>query len=191
MKTKQIVLFASGSGSNVENIIHYFQDKPNVTIAMVLSNKRDAKVLDRCNRLNVSALYFNKVAFKDTDCVLDILKGARPDLIVLAGFLWKIPEKIIKTFPNKIINIHPALLPKYGGKGMYGEKVHHAVKENRERESGITIHYVNEHYDEGAIIHQAKTEIRPEDSADAIALKVHALEYEHFPRVIAELLMDH
>ncbi|MGB5434694.1 MAG: phosphoribosylglycinamide formyltransferase [Maribacter sp.] len=191
MKTKQIVLFASGSGSNVENIIRYFQDKPNVTVAIVLTNKRDAKVLDRCNRLNVSALYFNKVAFKDTDCVLDILKGAHPDLIVLAGFLWKIPEKIIKAFPNKIINIHPALLPKYGGKGMYGAKVHHAVKENRERESGITIHYVNEYYDEGTIIHQAKIEIRPEDSADAIAEKVHALEYAHYPRIIAELLTDH
>jgi phosphoribosylglycinamide formyltransferase-1 len=190
LKTKQIVLFASGSGSNVENIIRYFQDKPNVTIAMVLTNKRDAKVLDRCNNMNVSALYFNKIAFQGTDCVLDILKGAHPDLIVLAGFLWKIPEKIIETFPNKIINIHPALLPKYGGKGMYGPKVHNAVKENNETETGITIHYVNEHYDEGAIIHQAKIAIHPEDSADAIAEKVHALEYEHFPRIIAQLLLD-
>lgn len=190
MKTKQIVLFASGSGSNVENIIRYFQDKPNVTIAMVLTNKRDAKVLDRCNKLNVSALYFNKIAFQETDCVLDILKGAHPNLIVLAGFLWKIPEKIIEAFPNKIINIHPALLPKYGGKGMYGPKVHKAVKENKETETGITIHYVNEHYDEGTIIHQAKTVIHPEDSADAIAEKVHALEYEHFPRIIAQLLLD-
>ncbi len=190
MKTKQIVLFASGSGSNVENIIRYFQDRPKVTIAMVLTNKRDAKVLDRCNELNVSALYFNKIAFQETDCILDILKGVNPNLIVLAGFLWKIPEKIIEAFPNKIINIHPALLPKYGGKGMYGPKVHNAVKENNETETGITIHYVNEHYDEGAIIHQAKTAILPEDSADTIAEKVHALEYEHFPRIIAQLLLD-
>lgn len=189
MKTKQIVLFASGSGSNVENIIRYFQDKPNVTIAMVLTNKRDAKVLERCNRLNVSALYFNKTSFKETECVLDILKCAKPDLIVLAGFLWKVPENIIKAFPNQIINIHPALLPKYGGKGMYGDNVHKAVKENKDSVSGITIHYVNEHYDEGAIIQQVETKILPNDTPDDIAAKVHALEYEYFPKVIEQLLM--
>jgi len=186
---KNIVLFASGSGSNVENIVQYFQDKPNVTIASVLTNKRDAKVLERCNRLNISSLCFNKIAFQETDCVLDILKGANPDLIVLAGFLWKIPEKIIKAFPNKIINIHPALLPKYGGKGMYGNKVHKAVKDNSDIESGITIHYVNENYDEGTIIHQAKTIILPEDDVDDIADKVHALEYEYFPKIIEQLLL--
>ncbi|NND80613.1 MAG: phosphoribosylglycinamide formyltransferase [Maribacter sp.] len=185
---KNIVLFASGSGSNVENIVQYFHDKPNVTIASVLTNKRDAKVLDRCNKLNISSLCFNRIAFQETDCILDILKGMDPDLIVLAGFLWKVPEKIINSFPNKIINIHPALLPKYGGKGMYGNKVHMAVKNNNESESGITIHYVNEHYDEGAIIHQAKTKILPEDKVDDIATKVHALEYEHFPKIIEQLL---
>ena len=190
MKPKQIVLLASGSGSNVENIATYFEQNPNITIAAVLTNKRDAKVLDRCNKLNISSLCFNKVAFQETDCVLDVLKTFDPDLIVLAGFLWKIPEKIIKAFPKKIINIHPALLPKYGGKGMYGPKVHKAVKENKDVESGITIHYVNENYDEGAIIHQAKTKIRPEDSADDIAAKVHALEYEHFPRIIEKLLLE-
>jgi len=187
---KNIVLFASGSGSNVENIIQYFHDKPNITIASVLTNKRDAKVLDRCNRLKVCSLCFNKIAFQQTDCVLDILKKMDPDLIVLAGFLWKIPEKIIATFPNKIVNIHPALLPKYGGKGMYGRNVHHAVKENKEKESGITIHYVNENYDEGAIIHQAKTKILPEDDSETIATKVQALEYEHFPKVIEKLLFE-
>ncbi|MBT8307522.1 MAG: phosphoribosylglycinamide formyltransferase [Maribacter sp.] len=190
MKTKRIVLFASGSGSNVENIVQYFQTKPNVTIASVLTNKRDAKVIDRCNRLNISSLWFNKIAFQETDCILDLLKGINPDLIVLAGFLWKIPEKIIKAFPNRIINIHPALLPKYGGKGMYGNRVHKAVKENHESESGITIHYVNENYDEGAIIHQAKTKISADDNADDIAAKVHALEYEHFPKVIEQLLLS-
>ncbi|MRX63062.1 phosphoribosylglycinamide formyltransferase [Maribacter luteus] len=189
MKTKQIVLFASGSGSNVENIIRYFQDKPNVTIAMVLTNKRDAKVLERCNRLNISALYFNKTSFRETECVLDIIKCAKPDLIVLAGFLWKVPENIIKAFPNQIINIHPALLPKYGGKGMYGDNVHKAVKENKDSVSGITIHYVNEHYDEGAIIQQVETKILPNDTPDEIAAKVHALEYEYFPKVIEQLLM--
>lgn len=185
---KRIVLFASGSGSNVENIVHYFHNESNVTITAVLANKRDAKVLDRCNNLNINCLYFNRVAFYSSDCILDILKTFNPDLIVLAGFLWKIPEKIIKNFPNKIVNIHPALLPKYGGKGMYGMKVHQAVKENKETETGITIHYVNENYDEGAIIHQAKTEILPEDSVETIAQKVHELEYVHFPETIAKLL---
>lgn len=156
---------------------------------MVLTNKRDAKVLERCNRLNISALYFNKTSFKETECVLDILKCAKPDLIVLAGFLWKVPENIIKAFPNQIINIHPALLPKYGGKGMYGDNVHKAVKENKDSVSGITIHYVNEHYDEGAIIQQVETKILPNDTPDDIAAKVHALEYEYFPKVIEQLLM--
>ena len=185
---KNIVLFASGSGSNVENIIHHFHDKPSVTIASVLTNKRDAKVLDRCNRLNISGLYFNKNAFYKSDCVLNILKSLQPDLIVLAGFLWKIPENLIKNYPNKIINIHPALLPKYGGKGMYGNHIHESVKRNQETETGITIHFVNENYDEGAIIHQAKTEVLPNDSVEEIARKVHQLEYEHFPKVIEKLL---
>ncbi|EAR02928.1 phosphoribosylglycinamide formyltransferase [Maribacter sp. HTCC2170] len=186
---KNIVLFASGSGSNVENIVQHFQESTNVTIAMVLTNKRDAKVLDRCNRLNIRSLYFNRTAFQHTDCVLDLLKSVKPDLIVLAGFLWKIPEKIIRAFPNKIINIHPALLPKYGGKGMYGDNVHKAVKEQGETETGITIHYVNENYDEGAIIHQAKTKVTSNDKVEDIASKVHALEYEHFPKVIEQLLV--
>lgn len=190
MKTKRIVLFASGSGSNVENIVTYFQNDPNVTIAIVLTNKRDAKVIDRCNRLNISTLFFNKTAFKETECVLSILKDTAPDLIVLAGFLWKVPENIIHAFPNKIINIHPALLPKYGGKGMYGMRVHEAVKSNQEKETGITIHYVNEHYDEGAIIQQATTSISPNDGPEEIAAKVHALEYEHFPKAIAKILKE-
>ena len=190
LKTKRIVLFASGSGSNVENIVRYFQTKPNVTIASVLTNKRDAKVIDRCNRLNICSLCFNKIAFHETDCILDLLKSINPDLIVLAGFLWKIPGNIIKAFPDRIINIHPALLPKYGGKGMYGDRVHKAVKENDETESGITIHYVNEYYDEGTIIHQAKTKISADDNAEDIAAKVHALEYEHFPKVIEQLLLS-
>ncbi len=185
---KSIVLFASGSGSNVENIGNYFKNDPNINISCVLTNKRDAKVIDRCNRLGINALYFNKTAFTKTSCVLDILKTFNPDLIVLAGFLWKIPENLIQNFPNKIINVHPALLPKYGGKGMYGMHVHASVKENKEEETGITIHYVNENYDEGAIIKQAKTAVLPEDTAEDIAQKVHALEYEYFPKVIKTLL---
>ena len=188
MKPKQIVLLASGSGSNVENIANYFERDPNVSIAAVLTNKRDAQVLDRCDRLKISSLCFNRQAFTESDCVLKIVKSLHPDLIVLAGFLWKIPKNLIRAFPDQIINIHPALLPKYGGKGMYGMNVHKAVKENKDEETGITIHYVNENYDEGAIIHQAKTKLLPEDSAETIGKKVQQLEYHCFPRVIEKLL---
>lgn len=190
MKSKQIVLLASGSGSNVENIANYFEHTPNVTIAAVLTNKRDAKVIDRCNRLKINCLYFNKHAYSESDCVLTILKSLQPDLIVLAGFLWKVPEKLIKAFPNSIINIHPALLPKYGGKGMYGMHVHSTVKESGDNETGITVHYVTANYDEGAIIHQTRTQVGPEDTAEEIAGKVHRLEYEHFPKVIEKLLSE-
>ena len=188
MPLKRIVLFASGSGSNVENIIRHFRHNEFVTITAVLTNKSNAKVLERCKLLKVSALYFNKSAFAEQGCLLDVLKGLRPDLIVLAGFLLKVPQHVIENYPNKIINIHPALLPKYGGKGMYGNHVHQAVKENGDSETGITIHYVNENYDEGAIIHQAKTGVSHQDDIAEIAQKVHDLEFEHFPRVIEGLL---
>ncbi len=187
---KRIVLFASGSGSNVENIVHYFQDNKEVTIATVLTNKRDAKVIDRCNKLKINILYFNSTAFSTSDLVLNILKTIQPDLIVLAGFLLKIPKTLIQSFPNKIINVHPALLPKYGGKGMYGMHVHRAVKKNGDLKSGITIHYVNENYDEGAIIHQATTPLNSDHSAEDIAQKVHQLEYAHFPKIIEKLLFQ-
>ncbi|WP_321825942.1 phosphoribosylglycinamide formyltransferase [Maribacter dokdonensis] len=188
MKTKKIILFASGSGSNVENIANYFKLRKDVTICCVLTNKSDAKVIERCNRLGINALFFNRQAFSKSNFILDMLRSLEPDLIVLAGFLWKIPEAITNAFPNKIINIHPALLPKYGGKGMYGMHVHNAVKEAKETETGITIHYVNAHYDEGAIIQQVKTVVNPKDSPEDIASKVHLLEYEFFPKVIDELL---
>ncbi|WP_437369329.1 phosphoribosylglycinamide formyltransferase [Maribacter litoralis] len=188
MKTKKIILFASGSGSNVENIANYFKLRKDVTICCVLTNKSDAKVIERCNRLEINALFFNRQAFAKSDFILNLLRSLEPDLIVLAGFLWKIPEAITNAFPNQIINIHPALLPKYGGKGMYGMNVHNAIKEAKETETGITIHYVNAHYDEGAIIQQVKTVVNPKDSAEDIASKVHVLEYEFFPKVIDELL---
>jgi phosphoribosylglycinamide formyltransferase-1 len=188
LDVKKIVLFASGSGSNVENIVHYFGRNDNVQVAAVFTNKRNAQVLDRCDRLNINAIYFNRHAFLQGNFVLNILKGIQPDLIVLAGFLWKIPENMIDAFPNKIINIHPALLPKYGGKGMYGMNVHTAVKENKETETGITIHYVNAHYDKGTVIQQVKTVIFAKDSPEDIAVKVQHLEYEHFPTVIEEVL---
>ncbi|PKA98192.1 formyltetrahydrofolate-dependent phosphoribosylglycinamide formyltransferase [Flavobacteriaceae bacterium MAR_2009_75] len=190
MKTKRIVLFASGSGSNVENIANYFKDSQRIEVVAVLTNKKEAKVLDRCDRLGINAIYFNRHSFYKTDFVLNVLKSIQPDLIVLAGFLWKIPKDLILSFPDKIINIHPALLPKYGGKGMYGSKVHEAVKANNEVETGITIHYVNENYDEGAIIQQAKTVVDSKDTPETIAAKVHELEYEHFPKVVEKLLAE-
>ena len=187
---KRIVIFASGSGTNAENLIKFFHNSDNVSVIQVLTNNPHAKVLDRCKRLSVSALSFNKTAFTKTDDVLNILKASKPDLIVLAGFLWKFPENILNAFPKKVINIHPALLPKYGGKGMYGMHVHEAVSANKEKETGITIHYVNEHYDEGTIIFQAKCSVLPTDSATNIADKIHELEMEHFPKVVERLLNE-
>ncbi len=188
MKTKRIVLFASGSGSNVENIFNHFKDRQNVKIVCVLSNNKAAKVFERCERLQLNAIYFNRQAFSKSDFILDMLVALDPDLIVLAGFLWKIPERITSAFPQKIINIHPALLPRYGGKGMYGMHVHNAILANNETETGITIHYVNANYDEGAIIHQSKIALDTTDTAADIASKVHQLEYIHFPKVIDSIL---
>ena len=187
---KRVVIFASGSGSNAENLIKFFHNSDNASVVQVLTNNPHAKVLDRCKRLKVSALSFNRIAFTQTEDVLNILKSSNPDLIVLAGFLWKFPENILKNFPNKVINIHPALLPKFGGKGMYGMNVHKAVVENKETETGITIHYVNENYDEGAIIFQAKCKVEASDSAEDVAKKIHKLEMEHFPKVVDRLLNE-
>ncbi len=185
---KRIVIFASGSGTNAENLIRFFHHRETGDVIQVLTNNPHAKVLDRAKNLNVSALSFNRIAFSKSNDILNILKSTQPDLIVLAGFLWKFPEFILKEFPNKVINIHPALLPKYGGKGMYGNLVHETVVSNKETETGITIHYVNEHYDEGAIIFQAKCEVNPLDTADDVAAKIHELEMEHFPKVVESLL---
>lgn len=185
---KRIVIFASGSGTNAENLIKFFHNRDNASVIQVLTNNPHAKVLERAKNLSVSALSFNRVAFSKTDDVLNILKAAQPDLIILAGFLWKFPEHILQHFPNKVINIHPALLPKYGGKGMYGMHVHEAVVANNETETGITIHYVNENYDEGAIIFQAKCSVESSDTAEAVAAKIHELEMEHFPKVVEDLL---
>ena len=185
---KRIVIFASGSGTNAENLINFFKNRNDASVVLVLTNNPQAKVLERAKRLGVSALSFNKIGLTETEDVLNILKASKPDIIVLAGFLWKFPEKILNAFPDKVINIHPALLPKYGGKGMYGKFVHEAVVKNKERETGITIHYVNENYDEGKVIFQTKCKVDPEDSADDVASKIHELEMEHFPKVIESLL---
>ncbi|GAA4968678.1 phosphoribosylglycinamide formyltransferase [Algibacter aquimarinus] len=187
---KRIVIFASGSGSNAENLIKFFHNSDNASVIQILSNNPHAKVLERAKKLKVSALSFNRIAFSKTNDVLNILNTSKPDLIVLAGFLWKFPEHILNAFPNKVINVHPALLPKFGGKGMYGMHVHEAVVQNKETETGITIHYVNEHYDEGAIIFQAKCNVDSNDSAEDVARKIHELEMEHFPKVVDKLLNE-
>ncbi|AXT18713.1 phosphoribosylglycinamide formyltransferase [Flavobacteriaceae bacterium AU392] len=186
---KRIVIFASGGGTNAENLINFFHNKDNASVVQVLTNNPFAKVLDRCKQLKVSALSFNKIAFTQTNDVLNILKTTQPDLIILAGFLWKFPENILAEFPNKVINIHPALLPKYGGKGMYGMNVHKAIVNNKETETGITIHYVNENYDEGAIIFQAKCVVKTLDTAEDVATKIHELEMKYFPEVVEKLLL--
>lgn len=187
---KRIVIFASGGGTNAENLIKFFHNSDNATVIQVLTNNPHAKVLDRCKKLKVSALSFNRTAFTETEDVINILRAAKPDLIILAGFLWKFPEHILKEFNNKVINVHPALLPKFGGKGMYGMHVHEAVVKNKETETGITIHYVNEQYDEGAIIFQAKCDVIPTDSPENIAEKIHKLEMKHFPEVVEKLLTE-
>jgi len=185
---KRIVIFASGSGSNAEQIIKSFKNSSYIQIMSVLSNKKEAGIFERCKRLNVPCELFSRKEFSHSEVILNRLKK-EADYIILAGFLWKIPESIVQAFPNRIINIHPALLPKYGGKGMYGMHVHRAVKENQEKETGITIHFVNEHYDEGGIIFQTTTALSSTDTPEDIAQKIHTLEYEHFPRIIEETIL--
>jgi phosphoribosylglycinamide formyltransferase-1 len=185
---KKIVIFASGSGTNAQNIIEYFNKTVEKKVTCVYSNKKDAKVLDRAKKYGVPVVVFNRSEFYETSRILNLLLEEQPDLIVLAGFLWLVPENIIKNFPNRIINIHPALLPKYGGKGMYGMNVHRTVLENGEQESGITIHYVNEVYDAGDIIFQTTCQIDQNDTPELLAEKVHELEYRYFPGVVDKLL---
>lgn len=184
---KNVAILASGSGSNAENIIKHFSDSKDVHIPFVLCNKKDAFVHERARNLGVKSMTFSKDKLENGE-ILNLLKRENIDFVVLAGFLLKIPAEWVEAFPNRIVNIHPALLPKFGGKGMYGMRVHEAVVANNEKESGITIHYVNEVYDSGAIIFQAKCDVLPTDSPEDVANKVHALEYEHFPRVIEEVL---
>ncbi len=189
---KSIVIFASGSGTNAENLIGYFQNKGNASVIQVFTNNADAKVIERCETLDVRCMLFNRREFYETNGILNILKNINPDLIVLAGFLWKFPVGILKEFSNKVINIHPALLPKYGGKGMYGKYVHEAIIKNREQETGITIHYVNENYDEGSIIFQAKCPLNSTDTIEIVAAKIHKLEMKHFPIIVESILfLDH
>ena len=185
-KMKNIVLFASGNGSNAEEIIKFFKNSEYGKVVGIFSNKPDAKVLDRAKNHDIPSVVFNKAELNE-GFVLEQLRQFQPDLIVLAGFLLKFPESILKEYP-KVINIHPALLPKYGGKGMYGMNVHQAVLDNKEKETGITIHYVNEHYDEGEFIFQKAVTIADCNTPEEIAQKVHELEHQYFPTVIFEVL---
>ena len=187
---KKIAIFASGSGTNAERIMQHFSSGEAAKVSILLSNRKDAYALERAKKFNVPTHVFNRGEFYESDGVIQRLKQQGIDLIVLAGFLWLVPGNLVEAFPDKIINIHPALLPKYGGKGMYGKYVHEAVIASGDKESGITIHYVNQKYDEGRIIFQAKCPISPSETPDSLAGKIHELEYEHFPKVIEELILN-
>ena len=185
---KKIILFASGNGSNVENIIKYFQNSLEVKVILVAGNNKNAQVFKRAKFHGIKTLIFDRIFFNSR--LFKTIKEYEPDLIVLAGFLWKIPQSWISNFSNQILNIHPSLLPKYGGKGMFGINIHKAVKKNQEKETGITIHLVNEDYDKGKIIFQKKTKIPTNFKVEDIALKVQELEKKYFPKIIEEYLFN-
>lgn len=186
----RIAIFASGSGSNAQNIIEFFNDDEGADVVLVLTNNPNAFVLTRAKSLGVESHVFTRKSLVDKDGVLKTLKNFSVDCIVLAGFLWKFPKHILEAFGGPVVNIHPALLPKYGGKGMYGMHVHRSVVENKESETGITIHHVNEFYDEGAIIFQAKCPVYDQDTPEDVAQKIHNLEMQYVPKVIKQLLVD-
>ena len=185
---KRIAIFASGSGSNAQKIMEYFKKHQDAEIAIVLTNNSEAYVLQRADNFEIPSHIFDKHEFYKTDDIVKLLKNLQINLIVLAGFLWLIPDNLLKAFPNKIINIHPALLPKYGGKGMYGDKVHQAILDAGEEESGITIHYINEQFDEGESIHQSRFKIEQGDDIEMIKFKGQQLEHLHYPKVVEQLL---
>ena len=187
---QKIILFASGNGSNAENIFRFFKNKKNVDVLTVYTNRSKAGIINRFKPLGINVEVFNRKSFINGSLLKNVI-NQNPDLIILAGFLWKFGSDWIEAFNKKIINIHPALLPKYGGKGMYGDHVHKAVKENCESETGITIHYINEFYDEGAIIFQEKVKLDKDDNLEDISYKVKKLEHKYFPTVIKNLLNGH
>jgi phosphoribosylglycinamide formyltransferase-1 len=186
----KIAIFASGSGTNAENIIRYFSHQHRIDVALIVSNNPKAYVLHRALQAKVPTALCSKDELANTQSVLQLLKDREIDWIILAGFLLKIPDYLIDAYPKRIINIHPALLPKFGGKGMYGEHVHEAVVAAGEKESGITIHYVNGHYDAGDIIFQATCPVEVSDTPADIAAKIHTLEQTHFPSVIEQLILS-
>ena len=185
---KKIAILASGSGSNAENIANYFKGSDYAEVSFIIANNPDAYVIERAKRLDIEYAVVTKAQFMEADSIIDMLKERDIDFVVLAGFLLLVPAKLIQAYPGRIVNIHPALLPKHGGKGMYGDRVHKAVVESGDTESGITIHLIDEQYDKGTTFFQAKCPVLPTDTPDDVATKVHALEYEHFPHVIDEIL---
>lgn len=185
-----LAVFASGSGTNAGNIIRYFENEPEISVSCICTNRQDAFVIERAKSFHIPYLIFNRDDFYHHNTVLDYLKDKKINWIILAGFLWLVPESLIRTYPGRIINIHPALLPKHGGKGMYGNHVHQAVIDAKESHSGITIHYIDNEYDRGDIIFQAKCPVNPGDTASTLAARIHELEYEHYPKVIKEVVLS-
>jgi phosphoribosylglycinamide formyltransferase-1 len=186
---EKIAIFASGTGSNAQKMIEYFDSHPNIQVGLVVSNKPGAGVLEKARLAGVETLVVNRSSFYETTSLLSALKAQEISFIVLAGFLWLIPAYLVEAYPNKMVNIHPALLPKFGGKGMYGHHVHQAVKAAGEKESGISIHWVNEHYDEGDILFQARCKLSADDEPEDIARKVQQLEHKHFAPVVESILL--
>lgn len=185
---KKIAILASGSGSNAENIANYFKGSDYAEVSFIIANNPNAYVLERARRLGIESVVVTKTEFMAADTVISMLQERNIDFVVLAGFLLLVPQKLIQAYPGRIVNIHPALLPKHGGKGMYGDNVHKAVVECGDTESGITIHLIDEHYDKGTTFFQATCPVLPTDTYEDVASKVHALEYEHFPHVIEEIM---
>jgi len=185
---KRIAIFASGSGSNAQKIMEHFKKHPEAEVALVLTNNSDAFVLQRADSFEIPSHIFDRQEFYHTENIIELLRNLDIDFIVLAGFLWLMPKNILIEYPGRIINIHPALLPNYGGKGMYGDHVHRAVLQAGDAEGGITIHYVNEHYDEGEYIYQARYRIEPGDNLEMIKFKGQQLEHSHYPRIVEMLV---
>ncbi|MEP6734306.1 MAG: phosphoribosylglycinamide formyltransferase [Chryseolinea sp.] len=190
MKKYKLAVFASGSGTNAQEIINYFKNHASIEVALVLSNSPDAFVLTRASDSKVPSKVFNKQTYRESEQVLDWLKEYQVTHVVLAGFLWLVPTYLLQAYPHRIINIHPALLPKYGGKGMYGMRVHEQVKSSGDIETGITIHLVDENYDEGKVLFQAQCLVAPEDTPETIANKVHDLEYRFYPKIIEKMILE-
>lgn len=185
---KRIAIFASGNGSNAENIARHFENSDVARVTLILSNHSDAKVLERAEKLNITSVVFNKEELEKETKILQFLEAREIDFIVLAGFLLKVPAYLLHTYPDRVINIHPSLLPKYGGKGMYGMRIHEKVIANGDPRSGISIHLVNENYDEGPILFQVECTITEKDTAETLAKKVHELEYKHYPKIIESII---
>ena len=187
---KKLAIFASDSGSNAENICNYFVNSPDIEVVLVCTNKRDAFIVKRAGKLNIPVIFITKTELNNFDDLHKKLQNAKVDFIILAGFLLKLPTIMVGKYPNRILNIHPSLLPKYGGRGMYGNAVHKAVLENKETESGISIHFVNQNYDEGKLILQVKCSVSTNETLETLAAKIHQLEQEYFPIAIEKVLKN-